>query len=143
MDPGILMGVAVNAAAEGMRASSSHPHSLSKRAATISRAFSFSGRFSEQKNGMRKSASAAEVQVEARKENASSACGLSPPEVVVTSVTSPEAEEVPTDPLGEKAEPVSRPRFSIILSASHPCSLPSKLRRKKLRISAKRMEGQQ
>lgn len=138
-DPGILMGVAVNAATEGIRASTSH-HSLSKRAATISRAFSFSGRFSEYKNVM-KSAGATEVQ----KENANSASELNPLEAVVTPAASTEAKEVPTDtdPVGEKPEPASRPRFSIILSASHSRSLPSKFMKKKLRISTKRVDGRQ
>ncbi|RPA97540.1 hypothetical protein L873DRAFT_1790895 [Choiromyces venosus 120613-1] len=137
-DPGILMGVPLNGT-DGTRTPNSHPHGVSRRGYTLSRAFSFSGRSSDLKSVLRRSGSSSleSKSEEALKENANVAKEGSKPAGVCVSVSGP-SKEAP-----EKEEPSSssstRAKLGLMMSST-PSAIPSKFRRKRLRIT-KRVEG--
>jgi len=140
-DPGILMGVPLDVA-DGARTRNSHPHGVSRRGYTLSRAFSFSGRSTDLKSVLRRrgSSSLESKSEEALKGNASAAAEGSKPAEVCVSISGP-TEGAPEKEL-PSSSPSTRAKLGMMVSSTS-CAIPSKLRRKKHRITTiiKRVEG--
>ncbi|PUU75562.1 hypothetical protein B9Z19DRAFT_1131105 [Tuber borchii] len=140
-DPGILMGVPLDVT-NGARTRNSHPHGASRRGYTLSRAFSFSGRSTDLKSVLRRSGSSSleSKSEEALKGIANAAAERSKPTEACVSIGG-SAEGTPEK---EKSSPTpsTRTRLGLMMSST-PYAIPSKLRRKKHRITSitKRVEG--
>ncbi|CAZ80044.1 unnamed protein product [Tuber melanosporum] len=90
-DPGILMGVPLNAT-DRARTPNSHPHGVGRRGYTLSRAFSFSGRSNDLKSVLRRSGSSSleSKSEEALKGSANAAAEELKPAEVCISVSGPD-----------------------------------------------------
>lgn len=141
-DPGILMGVPLDVTNGARTRKNSHPHGASRRSYTLSRAFSFSGRSTDLKSVLRRSGSSSleSKSEEALKGIANAAAERSKPAEACVSIGS----STEGTPEKEKSSPTpsTRARLGLMMSST-PYTIPSKLRRKKHRITAitKRVEG--